>query len=576
MGNKENNRRNRLIDDTAYNSLSALLLSRYFNQALNGGSKDPSGDSSKLMVRLVSSIAEASVQPGISVAIKKIDELVEGLSSNIHQQLGSALPAQNFEELAKALSNTKEDSKPFDEVVDLMGMGERMKLIDVKSLKRKVQLTESLKSLKWLLTEGPSGTGRARMGFAINTEMEWGSSYPWNNFSAPVLFHLNNSGPAMAKGLVLGHIRQMLDNIKILRRAELEIIGKYEPEINDHQIASIGWDDLTEKEKGIVPPVILIGNRGKLAAKDFDALIGLLGSNLPVKVIILDDAVPAIDQAATDIINGTGILFPAIALQHVQVLKTSLAAPAHMFQGLSDIFRSNIPALAWIFAPAITKHTATADAWPKLNALALNARAFTLFNFKPGREGILLSSRLDIESNPMFGSDWNQSNLAYSENGEAKTIPYALTWADWAFTIISWRPSFTDYHEAMGSPVALSDFILLSVSERTGKTAVIYRIGQDGELKKYRVSEDVIKATEACAKGWLVLREISGELTAYPEKLKQKTELELSDKYEKKMEALKNEYEAKLAGHDTEYLEKIRVKLKEKLLFLSKQATTKS
>lgn len=563
----------RLLDENKYNPFSALLLSRHFNQALNGVSNDRDGDSSKSMVHLIAAIAEASIQPKIKESIKIIDELITGISKNIHIQLGSALPSENFDALSKVLSGIKEDRNPFEEIIEKLGTSDQLKLIDTKSLKRKIDLAKSLTALKWLFTDGSTGTGRARMGFTIDGSPTdgWSNSYPWNNFTSPVLIHLNGTTPELAKGIVQGQIRQLLDNIKIIRRAELEINDTYEPEINDVQIASLTWNNLSEKEKNLIPPIIVIGSRAKLAGKDLDSLISMLGCNWPLKTIVLDDAAPGTEGFGAEIIGGIGALLPVLALQNAHVVKSSLAVPQHLFSGLSGAFNSSMPALAWVFTPSVSKHLIPSGSFPKLHALSLNVRAFPLFSFNPNQNGNLLSSKIEMEENPENDSIWVQSDLSFKENGEDKTLTYSLTWADWAYTLKSWREKFILHTDSMGKPVLISEFILLSKSERIGKSPVIFRIDNNEELKKYNVSDEVISATEACAKAWQVLREISGELTEFPEKLHKKIEEELSVKYEKKMSESKLEYENKIANLEQEHLEKIRVRLKEKLMMLSQQ-----
>lgn len=559
----------RQLDEREYNPFAALLLSRHYNQALNGISDDREGDGSKSVVRLITAMAEATLQPKVHEAISKIDQLIEGLSSNIHDQLGSALPSENFDALSKVLSEIKEDRNPFEDVIEKLGTGEHLKLVDTKSLKRKVELAKSLTTLKWLLREGSSGTGRSRMGFVTDGSLAWSKAYPWNNFTAPVLIQLDGTTPELARGIVQGHTRQMLDNIKIIRRAELEINGSYAPDINDIQIATLAWGDLTPEEKNLVPPILVIGTRSKLAGKNIDALIRMLDCNWPLKAIVLDDAVPGTEGYVADIAGGTGALLPVLAMQNVNVLKSSLAAPQHLFSGLSEIFNSSKPALAWVFAPSISKHSIPSGAFPRLYALSVDARVFPLFNFNPDREGKVLSAKLTIDGNPQGEHIWMQSDLSYVENGEQKTIPYTLSWADWAYTLKSWQKKFEPHADAMGRPVLVAEFVLLPKSERMGKSPVIYRIDYGGELKKYRVDEDAVRATEACAHAWQLLREISGELTAYPEKLQQKVEAELAVTYEQRMEESKQQYETKMLNLEQEHLEKIRIKLKEKLMRLS-------
>ncbi len=559
----------RLLDEREYNPFAALLLSRHYNQVITGTSRQREEDGSKSVVRLIAAMAEATLQPKVQEAISKMNQLIEGLSSGIRDQLGAALPSDNFEALSKVLSDIKEDRNPLEDVIEKFGTAEYLKLVDTKSLKRKVELAKSLTTLTWLLREGASGTGRARMGFVIDGSMSWSHAYPWNNFTAPVILHLDGTTPELARGMVQGHTRQLLDNIKVLRRAELEINGSYAPDIHDVQIASLTWGDLTPEEKNLVPPILVVGSRSKLSGQHMDALLRMLDTAWPLKAIVLDDAVPGQDGYEADVTGGIGALLPVIAMQSVQVLKSSLAVPQHLFSGLAEIFNSSKPAVAWVFTPSLSKHTLASSAFPRLFALSLDARAFPVFNFNPDREGSLLSAKLSMDGNPQDERTWMQSDLSYTENGTEMTVPYPLSWADWAYTLKSWQERFEPHTDAMGKPVLVAEYVLLPASERPGKSPVVYRINANGELKKYRADETVVRATEACANTWRLLREISGELSAFPEKLEKKVEAALAVTYAQRMEESKREYEQKILTQEQEYLEKIRITIKEKLMRLS-------
>jgi ferredoxin len=558
----------RLLDAKKYNPFSAVLLNRHFNLSLNGKSNTGS-DASKSIIHLVTAVAESVRQPKVKELIQQIEDLTSSISQNIHSQLQSSLPSKDFDSLAKVLAEIKEDRKPFEEVVEHLGGSEHLKLVDTKSLKRKVKLAQSLRALMWLLAEGVSGTGRGRTGFVLDGTLPWSNSYPWNNFTAPVVIDMYGSTPELALGIAQGQLTQLLDNIKIIRRAQLESEGNYEPEIQDAQIAELSWNDLTEKEKSFVPPVILAGSKSKIADKDFTAMVKILDCNLPLKIIVTDDGAPAAEHASAEIISGISNLIPAVALQKAFVLKSSLAAPQHLFSGLIEAIGSSKPALVWVHVPSEAQHILPASAFPKIFSLALNSRAFPLFNFKPEREGKLISSKIEINENPQVDSPWMQIEFSYNENGETKNISYSLTWADWAYTLKSWHNHFIPYADDMGKAISVSDYISLAQIDRAGKCPVIFRVNNDESLKKYKVSGEVIDASEACAQSWQLLREISGDLTEFPDKLHLKIETELSEKYERKMAEQKNEYENKFSDFEAEHLQRIRIKLKEKLMMLS-------
>ena len=81
---------------------------------------------------------------------------------------------------------------------------------------------EELKDLKWRYEEGPSGRGRANLGFTNSTGCSsvWGSSYPYNPYPFPWVNHLFQDAPSVAVGIFEGHMRKMADGFMSVRRAE--------------------------------------------------------------------------------------------------------------------------------------------------------------------------------------------------------------------------------------------------------------------------------------------------------------------------------------------------------------------
>ncbi len=74
---------------------------------------------------------------------------------------------------------------------------------------------------------------------------------------------LNRFGP-----LVLdSQQRNILDQVRLLRRADLEVKGQYRPEIQDEKIAALSWSDLSAKEKELLPPLLVV-----LDARDMQAI----------------------------------------------------------------------------------------------------------------------------------------------------------------------------------------------------------------------------------------------------------------------------------------------------------------
>ncbi len=143
-------------------------------------------------------------------------------------------------------------------------------------------------------------------------------------------------------------------------------------------------------------------------------------------------------------------------------------------------------------------------------------------------------------------------------------LAYPVTLADWAYSRNSRRKMFRAWKEQMGTPVQVAEY--LTLANVNGKVPVIMRVNSDLELLKYVVPTSVIQETKAALMGWNFIREVAGTVTEFPEKLRAKVEKELSAKYEEEKLELTAEHEARIAQLEQEYLEKIRVQIKSKLM----------
>jgi len=243
------------------------------------------------LLNIVTATTESVIQPKIVNQIKQIDGLIDALSENVHKKLSQSLPKDNLDQLAKSLKKAEGKKMSFSEVVTEIGEGVNNKMIDTKALGRKTDLVDSLKNLKWVLSEGPTGVGRSRYGMLIagDSSMDWAKQYPANNFTNPSVIHWNGSAPEQTLGLFHGQLRYLLDNIKLMRRAELEAKDKYDTALHNIQIAELSWDDLSDDEKKLVPPVLLVAERDDLNESGWSSLNKLLAQKYPVKVFLFDN-----------------------------------------------------------------------------------------------------------------------------------------------------------------------------------------------------------------------------------------------------------------------------------------------
>lgn len=550
----------RLQQEPSYDPLAATLLSRNFYLSMNGGSRNDEGQSVKTLLHLVTAVTESVVQPQLNKQLKTIEKLTGDLAGNINKILTKALPSSDFDGIAAALNRSETPRLPLDELIGKFDAEEHLDLLDTGDLQRKIALYNDLQQLQQTLQSGPTGLGRARYGLVLTTkDLPWAPSYPENAFTTPVILQTGDGSPEKIQGLLRGHIRHLLDNIRLLRRAQLEIRNKYEPDQHDETIASLSWADLDDNEKELIPPILLIGTARQLTGADSGPLFDLLTKEWPVKVILLNTGPnPGADEENLPAFPESGALLSLLAGRTAFVLQSCLADHRHFFEGLLKGMLSPRPALFHLFA---------ADN----HLLASRSRTFPFFRFDPDTEGAFLSSALDLNGNPALESDWHSAEVEYQWEDALQKVIYQYTPADLLYQYEDWRKYFEPYRPADGEGVPVAEFIKLDKRTVTGKTPIVLVKDADGVVTPVKVAAPVLSYCRATLQYWNSLRELAGERTPYPQRVREETEAELKATYDRQLAQLRSEYEEKLQKKEAELMQEVKIRLREKLLRLSAQ-----
>ena len=397
--------------------------------------------------------------------------------------------------------------------------------------------------------------------------MGWARQYPANNFTSPVVLHWNGSAPEQTLGLFYGQMRFLLDNIKIMRRAELESKDKYDPTIHDQEIAGLSWNDLTDDEKHLIPPILLVGERDDLNEAGWSSLNKLLVEKYPVKVFLFDNVASPNHSPITSLTQTTSGMFSSMALRSAFVFQGGMGNTDHLFEGLLKGLDKTYPALFNLYATKFEKHSVTNINWLPYAALATNSRAFPSISFSPEDENNFLNGAISLEGNRDLKEDWVTEEVILSRE---ETSQYKISWADWAYTQSDWQGEFK-LVETTDVNISVPEYISLDTKARNSKIPVIMRAHEDG-LKYYSVSKKVIEMCEAVLVNWQTLQELSRVVAKIPAKLKEELAQEISNKYDAEIAELKKNYEQQLQDKEAAQTEKLRQQLKEKLVALSQMA----
>jgi pyruvate-ferredoxin/flavodoxin oxidoreductase len=294
---------------------------------------------------------------------------------------------------------------------------------------------EDLKDLKWRYEEGPSGRGRANLGFTNSTGCSsvWGSSYPYNPYPFPWVNHLFQDAPSVAVGIFEGHMRKMADGFVNVRRAEKLLSDSYDIEADEEFFSDFDWEQFTDDEFTLCPPLFAVGGDGAMMDIGFQNLSRVMASNKPIRVVVVDTQVYS-NTGGQDFTSGFSaqvsdmaeygmdqhgkeevrkeLALIAMAHRGVFVMQSSQATPSHLIQNVLKGLQARRPALFILNTPCPPEWGIADDAAPEAARLALESRAVPNIVFDPDA-GTTFSERLDLEGNPSPLDTWTSYELAY-------------------------------------------------------------------------------------------------------------------------------------------------------------------
>ncbi|HEX9690867.1 MAG TPA: 2-oxoacid:acceptor oxidoreductase family protein [Gemmatimonadales bacterium] len=532
--------------------LSSLLLKKDNYRTMLGGDGACMGCGEKTAVHLVLSAVNALMIPRVERRVKHLDTLIEGLDRKAR-----ALLAQDADLEAAAATDGSAVS------VDLAPEQQQR-------LERLTGAIRDLKDLRWRYVEGPSGRGRSSLGItnATGCSSVWGSTYPYNPYPFPWVNHLFQDAPSIAIGIFEGHMRKMADGFTAVRRAELELDDRYDPAEHDVYFERFDWLEFTDEEFALCPPIFAIGGDGAMLDIGFQNLSRLLASGKPVRVMILDTQVysntggqactsgflgQVSDMAAfgasqhgkTEVRKEISLL--AIAHRNVFVHQSSQANPSHLMSGVLRGLRARQPAVFVLHCPCPPEHGLGDDAATRAARLALESRAFPLLTYDPN-EGPSMADCLSLDGNPSVNDPWPAYDLSYvDDDGNARSMALPLTIADWTATEARFKKHFRIIKPdvAPDDLVPFHEYLDAGAEDREGKTPYIYAIDAARKLRRLAVSPEMVKLAADRQSFWQQLRYLAGLQTS--DTVRDQVQGELEQAFEVKLQALRAEYEAKLA-----------------------------
>ncbi|MEW8259586.1 MAG: 2-oxoacid:acceptor oxidoreductase family protein, partial [Candidatus Thiodiazotropha taylori] len=529
---------NRIDDlDEKIGALQTLLMDKENYNSLSCGDGACLGCGEKTIIHLFTSTVTALMQPRVKQQIEKIDKLIEQLEQHIRLKLAEGVDLSSSKAISEAMSGSEESDLTLSGLSENLDSDHEKTVIDREWLQSATQLLDELRDLKWRYTEGETNNGRAEMGIvnATGCTSVWGSTYPFNPYPFPWASHLFQDSPSVAMGLFEGHMRKMANGFATIRKAELELAGKYNAIEHGAFFQQFNWKQFSEEEWLLCPPVVSVGGDGAMYDIGFQNLSRALASGMPVKVMVLDTQVYSNTggQACTSgYIGQVADMSPygkawkgkeeirkevsliGIAHRTTYVLQGTISNTTHLLEGYIDGLNSRRPALFNIYAVCPPEHGVGDDIAFRQSKMAVESRAYPLMKYDPDA-GETIEECIDLDGNPSLDDDWPTYTIDYQDDkGEACKLEVPMTFADFAVTEGRFRKQFRmappeTWNDDM---VPMHEFLEMDEDDREGKFPYIWGVDRKNRLMRIICAQEIAKSCEERRQFWRQLKGVAGEM----------------------------------------------------------------
>ncbi|MBK1681917.1 2-oxoacid:acceptor oxidoreductase family protein [Rhodocyclus tenuis] len=520
--------------DEKIGALDTLLLDKHNYNSMSCGDGACLGCGEKTAIHLFTSTVTALMQPRVKAFVARIDDLIARLEKHLRMRLTESIDIGDTAAMVAAVDAARDRDLTLAELSAKVMADKPSRPLDPQWVRATAQLLEKLKDLKWRYVEGPSKNGRAEMGMVNSTGCTsvWAATYPYHPYPFPWTSHLFQDSPSVAMGLFEGHMAKMAEGFKAVRMAELELAGEYSQEKHEDFFRRFAWEQFSEEEWHLCPPVVSVGGDGAMYDIGFQNLSRALMSGMPIKVLVVDTQVYSNTggQACTSgFISQVSDMAPygaagkgkrearkeisLIGMAHrtAYVMQSTVANVTHLLEGFIDGLNSRRPALFNIYAVCPPEHGVGDDRTTAQSKLAVEGRAYPLFKFDPDA-GTTFSECVSLEGNPSLDSDWPTYTLRYRDpKGNEQSLTLPMTFADFAATEARFAKQFkrAPAETWNADMIPLADFLQMDADERDGKFPYIWAVDRKNQLSRLLVSQELVLASEERLQFWHQLKDVA-------------------------------------------------------------------
>ncbi len=464
----------------------------------------------------------------------ELQELIYRLEDLIRADQEHNPEAHSPEHLKSAMGKIAAEEVDFEVLSAIVTSSDTQPPLPPRRLQRMKTVLETLRAMSWLYL--PAATGD-------ETEND-------------DLFLFSDKQTQSVK-TALDIFQEQLDKtlifFKAVHIARLEVENLYREDKHDPFFASFSLEYLSDAEKDLFPPMILPLKSSQLKAEDKAALMELLASDFPIKIVLqVEDLYTGRNhQRCLDPRNqncwATAVARMAINLQTAYVLQCAFSNVEALRQAFPESIRYDGPALLAIYT-GIPKHYTHLPAYLTA-AAAQDSRVFPAFRFHPDA-GDDWASRFSVDFTPRAEQAFPVTPLVFlDEQGQETTREETFTPVDFWLCDERFRNHYLainmeDWHEHL-HPVR--DFLAAeNGSIFPEQVPYILAVYEQGEIVPAIPTHTIISEGKRVRMMWRSLQELGGidnsyvlrALEAERQRLKEETQAEVQSLEEKHREEM--------------------------------------
>ncbi len=284
-------------------------------------------------------------------------------------------------------------------------------------------------------------------------------------------------------------------------------------------------------------------NGNDLSDAEKSTLVDILGSDMPVKVLLEISELPASDYSSAPPGSFTDwtqqIAQMAVSLGEAFVMQTAASHVPRLAPQIIAGLRREGPALFCIYtgpdgSRAVVPHYLRC-------ASAVESRAFPSFVYDPDG-GTDLASRFSLKGSPQVDRDWPEHRFSYeTTDGRAESESLVFTCIDFLMLDPRFAQHFvivppSRWHANM---VPMAQYLNLSRQHAIDKVPFVYLIDAEDRMHWLVVRRGLVAFARKCLASWRRLQELGGINNSHALRLLEEQRVRLEEEHQRAIEALK-------------------------------------